>query len=187
MPLALLASACAPWIGGVSGVSDSTVAVTEPTTVATCPAPPDEPGSSAREVGAALLRDKLGADLMQLVLRHRDEGLKNALEWGVAKGIDLDGHQVSVRVVAAEATDVEPLRDWLDRAGGAVGAVFENNLYGTVPIACVATLAEGQAVWRMDLERQIVSPFGAAGEPMAVPEARGESMPQQEKLSEEER
>lgn len=157
--LALAANACSSGQDGPADASDAATMDEYAQLSRACPLVSEATNGAVRGSDSAPLADKLDTLLLRLVRHHQDESVTNTV--ASVADLQLDQGLVQVHVVAKADPNVEALHKWIVRSGGSVESVFENNLYGVVPLACVAPLAKQEAVWRIDLERNNFSPANA--------------------------
>ena len=116
--------------------------------------------ASAIDQSASLvpLREKLGAHLLALSASYADGGAIAARAYAKSKGFDLPGERVSVQVLAASEPDVKPLEQRIAEVGGSVQSVFESSIFATLPVSAIGALASTKAVWRMDMQQDMLAP-----------------------------
>jgi len=104
------------------------------------------------------LREKLGAHLLALSASYADGGSNAVQAYAKSNGLDVREQRVSVQVLAASEQDVQRLERRIGEVGGSVLSTFESSIFATLPVSAISALARTKAVWRMDLQRNVLAP-----------------------------
>lgn len=115
---------------------------------------------SAIDQSASLvpLREKLGAHLLALSASYAAGGAIAARAYAKSRGFNLPEERVSVQVLATTEPDVQPLEQRIAEVGGSVQSVFESSIFATLPVSAIGALASTKAVWRMDMQQDVLAP-----------------------------
>ena len=104
------------------------------------------------------LREKLGAHLLALSASYADGGANAVQAYAKSNGLDVREQRVSVQVLAASDQDVQRLERRIEEVGGSVLSTFESSIFATLPVSAIGALASTKAVWRMDMQRNVLAP-----------------------------